>query len=141
MGSPTASNSSARPGSGTLNIIDWCAGNGNPQPVWNERAGSVILTFYPRVEEEKKSRVRDQVGTKLEPSRDHVLLLRLLRKEKSTAELMAATGRSNRTKFRNQVLNPLIADGLVEMTLPDKPRSSNQKYRLTDAGRKFLEKQ
>jgi len=51
---------------------------------------------------------------------------------------MALTGRTNRTKFRNQVLNPLIEAGLIEMTIPDKPRSSKQKYRLTEKGRKKL---
>jgi ATP-dependent DNA helicase RecG len=45
---------------------------------------------------------------------------------------MTVSGRSDRTKFRNQVLNPFIDAGLVEMTIPEKPRSSKQKYRLTD---------
>jgi ATP-dependent DNA helicase RecG len=42
------------------------------------------------------------------------------------------------TKFRDQVLNPLLEEGLVEMTIPDKPRSSKQRYRLTDKGRRVL---
>jgi len=49
-------------------------------------------------------------------------------------ELMDISGRSDRTKFRQQVLNPLLVDGLIEMTIPDKPRSSLQKYRLTEKG-------
>jgi len=52
--------------------------------------------------------------------------------------LILVTGRSDRTKFRDQVLNPLIEVGLIEMTIPDKPRSSLQKYRLTEKGRAFL---
>ena len=52
---------------------------------------------------------------------------------------MAIVGRSDRTKFRDQVLNPLMEEGLAEMTLPDKPRSSKQRYRLTDKGRQLLE--
>ncbi len=61
------------------------------------------------------------------------LLLRI--GEHATPELMAFTGRSNRSKFREQVLNPLLALGLVETTIPDKPTSSKQCYRLTAAGR------
>ncbi len=51
---------------------------------------------------------------------------------------MAITGRSDRTKFRHQVLNPMIEEGFIEMTIPDKPRSSKQKYRLTEKGRQVL---
>ena len=32
----------------------------------------------------------------------------------------------------------LLASGLLEMTIPDKPRSSKQRYRLTAKGREFL---
>jgi len=53
-------------------------------------------------------------------------------------ELMAISGRSDRTKFRQQVINPLLVDGLIEMTIPDKPRSSLQKYRLTGKGSAWL---
>jgi len=51
---------------------------------------------------------------------------------------MAVLGRTNRTKFRDQVLTPLLEARLVEMTVPDKPRSSKQRYRLTARGREFL---
>jgi predicted transcriptional regulator len=57
---------------------------------------------------------------------------------KAMTDLMAIAGRADRTKFRDQVLNPLLEEGLVEMTIPDKPRSSKQRYRLTDKGRRVL---
>ncbi len=53
------------------------------------------------------------------------------------SDLMHLVRRSNRTKFRDQVLKPLIAAGWLEMTVPDKPRSRKQKYRLTADGRKL----
>lgn len=53
-------------------------------------------------------------------------------------ELMAPFGRTNRTMFRDQVLAPLLEAGLVEMTIPDKPRSPKQQYRTTEAGRAAL---
>jgi len=51
---------------------------------------------------------------------------------------MAVVGRTNRTKFRDQVLNPLLEAELVEMTEPDSPKSPTQKYRLTEKGQKLL---
>ena len=52
---------------------------------------------------------------------------------------MKISGRTNRTKFRNQVLRPLLEDGFMEMTIPDKPSSSKQQYRTTEKGRSVLE--
>lgn len=48
---------------------------------------------------------------------------------------MAPSGRTDRTKFRDQVVARLLEAGLLEMTIPDKPRSSKQQYHTTDAGR------
>ena len=53
----------------------------------------------------------------------------------SLAELVAPSGRTDRTEFRAQVVAPLLEAGLLEMTIPDKPRSSKQQYRITDLGR------
>ena len=51
---------------------------------------------------------------------------------------MAIAGRTNRTKFRDQVLKPHLAEGLLALTVPEKPTSSLQKYRLTDKDRTLL---
>ncbi|MFH0967580.1 MAG: transcriptional regulator [Methanobacteriota archaeon] len=52
--------------------------------------------------------------------------------------MLSILGRSDRTKFRKNVLMPLIQDGLIEMTNPDKPRSQHQRYRTTPAGKEML---
>ncbi|MDP3091545.1 MAG: hypothetical protein Q8N04_12765 [Nitrospira sp.] len=54
--------------------------------------------------------------------------------------MMEALGRQNRTKFRNGLIKPLIEAGLLELTIPDKPNSRLQKYRLTEKGMKALKK-
>ena len=72
-------------------------------------------------------------------SRHQVEILRNCLESKAITNLMTIAGRADRTKFRDQVLNPLLAVGLVEMTIPDKTRSSKQRYRLTDKGRQMLE--
>ena len=51
---------------------------------------------------------------------------------------MEIAGKSDCTKFRNQVLNPLLREDLLKTTIPDKPNSRLQKYRLTEKGKQFL---
>ena len=41
----------------------------------------------------------------------------------------------HRPTFRANYLHPALAAGFIEMTIPDKPNSRLQKYRLTAAGR------
>lgn len=82
--------------------------------------------------------IRDQAGTKSGLSRDQVQVLELAVEPRTLPELMAPSGRTNRTKFRDQVLAPLLAARLIGMTIPEKPRSSRQQYRTTEAGRAAL---
>lgn len=73
---------------------------------------------------------RYQVGTKLNLSTDQLQVFEQIEGEMSLVELMVLLNRKDRTKFWQQVLTPLIDLGLVEATIPDKPTSSRQKYRL-----------
>ena len=50
-------------------------------------------------------------------------------------EALSLAGRDN---FEKLYLRPALEAGLVEMTIPDKPNSRLQKYRLTAKGRKQL---
>ena len=56
----------------------------------------------------------------------------------TSRELQAAAGFAGRTRSFEQRLNGLLAEGLLEMTVPDRPRSPVQRYRLTDKGRLAL---
>jgi hypothetical protein len=42
--------------------------------------------------------------------------------------------------LRKAYILPALWAGFIEMTRPDRPRSSKQKYRLTDKGRAWLRK-
>lgn len=99
-----------------------------------------------RFTEEAEARPKDQAGTKSGPSRDQVrtksglsaeqrTVLAQMADEHDIATLMQWVGRSNRSKFREAVLAPLLELELVSMTIPDKPNSSKQRYRLTEQGK------
>ena len=71
-------------------------------------------------------------GTKLGLSRDHLKILKKCKKESTAVELMNILGRTNKTKFKLAIIYPLIDHGFIELTIPDKPKSPNQKYRVTN---------
>ena len=50
-------------------------------------------------------------------------------------QIQDAIGLTHRDHFVAAYLLPALDAGLVEMTVPDKPRSPRQRYRLTAAGR------
>jgi ATP-dependent DNA helicase RecG len=51
---------------------------------------------------------------------------------KTREEMMAYLGLVNRDHFRKNYLKPLLDSGKIKMTIPDKPKSKNQKYVKTD---------
>ena len=46
----------------------------------------------------------------------------------SAKELMAKLGLKSRKSFRDNYLNPAIENGLIKLSIPDKPTSKNQTY-------------
>lgn len=53
-------------------------------------------------------------------------------------EWMALLGLKDSRNFRKVYLNPALTAGLIEMTIPDKPNSPNQQYRLTNLGKAIV---
>ena len=71
------------------------------------------------------------LGTKQGLSLDHLKILKSCNNESSATELMEILNRTNKSKFKNTIINPLVENGFLELTNPDKPKSPTQKYRLT----------
>jgi ATP-dependent DNA helicase RecG len=68
-----------------------------------------------------------------------LVMLRICAREPaSSKELLAATGYSARTGHFKRSLEKLIHEDLIMMTIPDKPRSRQQKYRLSEKGKSLL---
>lgn len=64
-------------------------------------------------------------------------LLESARGEMTRNEIQAVLGLKDEKHFRAAYLKPALAVGVIEMTIPDKPRSRLQKYRLTAKGRRL----
>ena len=56
----------------------------------------------------------------------------------TSQQLREALDLKDNKHFRRTYLLPALHAGLIEMTIPDKPRSSKQSYRLTHAGSTYL---
>jgi Fic family protein len=81
--------------------------------------------------------VTPQVAPQVTPQVER--LLEGLAGEMTREELQSALGLRDRKSFRARYLKPALVASLIEMTLPDKPNSRMQKYRLTEKGRGWLQ--
>ena len=136
-------------GSGIIRIRGLCREYGVTEPRIEVDDNWVTLVFERKTEMvdlkedgevgTKLGPSRDQAGTKPALSRHQAEILHKCFVDTGISELMTITGRKNRTKFRDQVLGPLLEAGLIEMTIPDKPTSPKQRYRLTEKGRRVRE--
>lgn len=125
-----------RMGTGTGDMIAACIATGLPEPDFRLTDGFVTTIWR------STGGVGGQVGTKWHQVGTKSGSSQIIRKCLNPSvilDLMEISGRTDRTKFRNQVLKPLLEAGLVEMTIPRKPTSSNQRYRLTRNGLEFLQ--
>lgn len=127
-------------GRGTNRVIEACRAYGIAEPTFTEGSGAVTVTFKAEIVSGSGNLGPrgHQVGTKSALSSYQVQVIELADVPRTLAELLIRSGRTDRTKFRDQVVAPLLDAGLLEMTIPDKPRSSKQQYRTTEAGRSLL---
>jgi len=65
-------------------------------------------------------------------------LLLILQGPMTRTEMQAKLQLRSQANFRDRYLRPALTAGLIEMTIPDKPKSSRQKYRLTAKGKMYL---
>ena len=115
-------------GIGTLDMIALCAEAGLPTPEFRQDGGQFVQTLR---------RVAEQV-TQPE-SLDARVLGMLKRQSLSKIEISRRLGQKEISGRLNQVIRQLLAEHLVEYTIPDKPASRLQKYRLTPKGQAWLD--
>jgi len=130
-------------GTGIKRIRKEARDQGCPEPVFEE-TGFFTATFFPNPEVRAKLE-QEQGGTKYPASTPQVtpqvgLVLKAAVEAVSREALQAASGLRDRKHFTETYLQPLLEAGWLEMTIPEKPRSSKQRYRITAKGREALKK-
>jgi len=120
------------------------AQNGSPEPTFEtdeDRSYFIVrLPVHPDALSSKqvKEQVTDHV---IDHVTDHVKsLILILDGNMSRPELMDILRLKHNQTFRENYLHPALKQEWIEMTLPDKPKSVNQKYRLTDKGKRLKDK-
>jgi ATP-dependent DNA helicase RecG len=111
--------------------------NGSPPPKFEadeDRTSFLIrLPVHGRAAQGLAGEVTPQVTPQV------LKLVSAISGEQTRAEIMANLGLKDRMHFANEYLQPALDAGLIEMTIPEKPQSSKQRYRITAAGRTLVE--
>lgn len=106
-------------GSGIRRILDLCRAQGLKSPLFESTSQGFVATLFAAPS-------TTQVATQVE-----ALLSVLNTGEALTrSELMERMGLANREHFRKAYLEEALKSGRLERTVPDKPNSRNQRYRV-----------
>lgn len=128
-------------GRGIERINDTCKQGNDPAPKWQLEPGGLQVIFeFPR---DYVRQLADETGqaTGQVTGEAEIQVLEVLQacncSELTRSQIREVTGIKRRETFQNNYLNPLLAEGLIERTIPDKPASPKQKYRITNPSMKF----
>ena len=125
---------------GIPKIIRAIKANGSPPPLFKtDDDRSYFLTtlkIHPQYIKQPKSQIES--GVESEPLRIQILHL-LKKKEHSKKEMAISFGHKKTYRYLDETVRSLVEAQMIAYTIPDKPQSRLQEYRLTDKGRKWLE--
>ncbi len=119
-------------GSGIERVIEACVLSGLPDPEFENFSGGFQVVFPAMLTDTPQ--VTPQVAPQVTPQVEK--LLSVMKGDMDREALQKAAGLHARKNFRLLYLIPSLKAGFVEMTIPDKPNSRLQKYRLTAKGEK-----
>lgn len=98
-----------------------------------------LSALYDIIAAQEKHQVRHEDKHQVQLSDTQIEVLKALEDiTLSRKEIFATIGMNSDSRSFKRHIEPLLADGFIEMTVPDKLNSRLQKYRLTDSGKAFI---
>ena len=129
-------------GTGILDMIARCREEGLPTPEFHQSSGQFVQTVRRPIALANLAHVEAHEAHVEATPETHATLTAIERvimeacaiTPRSTPELLSALGHGSRTGGYKKAVARLLSVGFLELTVPDRPRSRNQRYRLTPAG-------
>ncbi|WP_449033292.1 Fic family protein [Porphyromonas sp.] len=104
--------------------------NGNPEPKFNvSKVTAFEVTVQPSL---SLNLVTDGEKVTKSATKSTELMNEVIafcEEPRSLTEIMAHLGLKHRNNTKSRYIDPLIENGFLEMTIPDKPKSRSQKYK------------
>ena len=122
-----------RYGTGIPEMFSKSAEKGLRDPVFSVEKSFRLTLWRPSAGSQRLHDIETESSIFLDLSPIQRVIL-IMHGEMKREEIQDALELKHRDNFRDTYLNPAIEDGLVAMTIPDKPTSSRQMYRLTKKG-------
>ena len=86
-----------------------------------------VLKYLGQTEQEKPNKKTEQEKPNKKQEKTN-MILEFCKEPRSVKEIMQYIGLKHRPSFVYDYLNPLLKEEKLQMTIPDKPKSRNQKY-------------
>ena len=130
-------------GTGIPRLYNRCAEYGLPEPLFEEFGDGIKVTMFRKVHNGvKQADIDEGQGNKETENEEikhsfvsigldvkaYVQLMEFLTVPRTRKEIQEFCGYKSRDYFRKNILSPLIESGKIDMTIPEKPQSSKQKY-------------
>lgn len=129
-----------RIGTGTTDMVNWCATAGLREPVFTQDVDFRSILYRPSTDQvgeqvTMQDTMADTMQDAMQVTMQVEQLIEALDGILSREELQDKIGINNRDYFRKAYTTEALKLELIEMTIPDKPNSKNQKYRITAKGK------